>query len=138
MFFITKDVVKRLNWKIEVGSDDLLFPFHLRNSVKSTYCFYTYAYLFQKLVGWTHILFVNIGIWIRWSMWGYSVYISPFSPLRKCSLVDPSLFLAFILPHTVEGHFWLTDHNVYSRKYIFVIRKRDSDLNFLLIFIFYA
>lgn len=50
MFFITKDVVKRLNWKIEVGSDDLLFPFHLGNSVKSTYWFYTYAYLFQKLV----------------------------------------------------------------------------------------
>lgn len=121
---------KRIRLEDKSWSDDVFFSFHFRNSVKSTYYFYAYSYLFQKLVGWTHVLFVNIGIWVRWSIWGHSIGISSFSLLLLVSLISKSaqkqvvqemfsggisLFLAFILPDTVEGHFWLAGHSVYSR-----------------------
>ena len=81
---------KRITLEYKSWSDDILFSFHFRNPVKCTYYFYTYSYLFQKLVGWTHVLFVNIGIWIRWSIWGHSIGISSFSLLLLVSLISKS------------------------------------------------
>ena len=52
---------------------------------------------------------------------------------RKRFLVDLSLFLAFMLPHTTDGHFWISGWSIYSRKYISVTMKRVSDLNIFFI-----
>lgn len=58
------------------------------------------------------------------------------SKLARKWLLDPSLFLAFMWPHTIKGHFWISGHSMYSRKYISIIMKRALDLNIFFIFYF--
>lgn len=129
MVFTIKDTVKGLHWKTKV--DQMMSSFLFTSEILwNLLTVFMHSYLFQKLVGWTHVLFVNIGIWIRWSIWGHSIGISSLSLLLLVSLISKSaqkqvvqemfsggisLFLAFILPDTVEGHFWLAGHSVYSR-----------------------